>query len=98
MQRIIESVECALCHMPAERWVLRRSSDGYMYDCPACRGRYSIGHSALSRATKGEVPPDLLPRVRQHIATGDIPRIALTAGQWQPVGIVGRQDQDEAEN
>ncbi|AAP86128.1 Transcription factor zinc-finger domain-containing protein (plasmid) [Cupriavidus necator H16] len=94
MQRITEAVDCALCHMPASRWALRQSSDGYMYDCPACGGRYSIGTSALARAKNGEVPPGLLADVRHAIARGDIPRVGRTASEWHPLDVVGRQDAD----
>ena len=94
---MIEAVQCALCHMPAERWTLG-SGDGYIYDCPACTGRYAIGRTAVSRAARGETPPDLLARVRQHIANGDIPRAEVTAGVWQPLKIVGRQHSGVAES
>lgn len=97
MAKMIEAVECALCHMPAERWALR-SGDDYIYDCPACKGRYAMGRAAVSRAARGEAPPDLLQRVRQHIADGDIARAEVTAGVWQPLKIVGRQHGGEAEN
>lgn len=94
MPRIIEAVDCVLCHMPASRRALRQSSDGYMYDCPACGGRYSIGTAALARAKNGDLPPGLRADVREVIARGAIPRIGRTAGEWHPLDVVGRQDAD----
>jgi hypothetical protein len=42
MQRFVEDVPCALCHMPAQRHALQQPTDGYIFDCPACGGRYSV--------------------------------------------------------
>jgi len=89
MQRIVEDVDCALCQMPASRWALPLSTDGYLYDCPACGGRYSISTSALARAK--DFPPGLLADVRQVIARGDIPRVGRTWAEWHPLDIIGRQ-------
>lgn len=92
MQRIIEDVPCALCHAPAQRQALRQRTDGFMYDCPACGGRYSIGTGALSNVAKA--PGTLLEEVRRHIANGDLPRIAFTASEWQQPEVIGRQAED----
>lgn len=92
MQRITEAVPCALCRMPAKRRPLRSSSDGYLYDCAACGGRYSIGLSALSHAESGQAHPDILPAVRSCLAHGDLPRVAIVGGPWQPLEIIGRHD------
>lgn len=91
VQRINEGVPCALCHMPAERRALHQSTDGYLYDCPACGGRYSIGITAAKRAAKGEAPIGLLADLRHRIANGELPRVEYTAGEWQPLKPVGHQ-------
>ncbi|SPA23691.1 conserved hypothetical protein [Cupriavidus taiwanensis] len=58
-------------------------------------GRYSIGKTALKRATNDRVPPDLLQAMRQVIARGDIPRVAVIGGIWEwPPQMMGRQDAD----
>ncbi len=93
MQRITEAVNCALCHMPASRWALQQRSDGHMYNCPVCGGRYSIGTAALTRANDKGVPAALLGDVRRVIARGDLPRVGRIASDWQ-IEVVGRQDGD----
>ncbi|MFS8934690.1 hypothetical protein [Cupriavidus taiwanensis] len=90
MQRVIEAMDGALCHMPAERWALPRG-DGYLYECPACGGRYSIAPSAISHAESDGGHPDLLAAVRACIARGDLPRVAIVGDQWQPLEVIGRQ-------
>lgn len=89
----IESADCPLCSSSATRQELRRG-DGFRYDCPACGGRFEIGPSALNRAEKGQVHPDLPAAVRQFIARGEVPRVAIVGGQWQPLEVVGRQPND----
>ncbi len=94
MQRSNEAAPCAVCHMPAWRQPERQSTDGYLYDCPACGGRYSIGKTAATRASNGEAPSSLLAELRRLIANGDFPRVEYTAGEWQPLAVVGRQPEE----
>lgn len=75
----------------ATRWALRQSTDGYLYECQPCGGRYSIGPSALIHVANGQAPDDLLAAVRASIARGEVPRVAIVGGQWQPLEVMGRQ-------
>lgn len=77
----IESAECPLCSMAAERLELS-SGNGFSYRCAACgEGVFEVGTGALTRIQREGPHPDLLPPMRRWLRDGRHPRIELREGK-----------------
>lgn len=81
MRQDLKVDTCVLCEeAQATRKTL--AADGYLYDCPACGGRYAANAMAVAAAQGGLATEDVRQKVRATIARGDLPKVGFVDSEW----------------